>query len=168
MARTRIAVPGTVGKSIRIPDGKATTGATIGRDLYLPNGQVATGEALRALLGIEDTSGSSSGSGITSLLWRQLREVPANITALAGLTGEGVATRSSGGAWSLVPREPIYLVQEDEERFWTDAEFVRGQNILGVRHAGALVFLPSNLSVEKIVTVKAENGPISVTTYEAA
>lgn len=52
----------------------------------------------------------------------------------------------------------FYLIQNESDRQWSDEEFKRGQNIVGVRFGGATVRLPHDLSIEKIVYVKDETG----------
>lgn len=69
-------------------------------------------------------------------------------------------------AWT--PTGPRYLTQTDDERFWTADEFVRGHNIIGVRHAGeAFVYLPNDLPTERLISVKDETGvgPVTVRIY---
>lgn len=59
MAKVRIPVIGTVGKSLSF-DPNATVGATIGTDLKLPDGSIATKTTLAAYLGV-----SSAQQGVT-------------------------------------------------------------------------------------------------------
>jgi len=69
-------------------------GATVGRNLRWPNGQVVTEAELR---NVGQPAGAALGSGVAtaaSTLWRLIREIPANIQALAGLSGTGVLRRT--------------------------------------------------------------------------
>lgn len=60
-----------------------------------------------------------------------------------------------------------YTVQSVADKSWFDNEFVRGTNIIGVRTAGAIVRLPIDLSVEKLVYVKNETGgSVTVVPYD--
>lgn len=60
-----------------------------------------------------------------------------------------------------------YEVQEDQERYWTNDELIRGYNIIGVRYAGAaVVYLPHDMDIEKLVSVKNEYGSsVSIRSY---
>jgi len=51
-----------------------------------------------------------------------------------------------------------YVQQEVADKAWSNDEFVIGHTILGVRYPGAIVRLPTNLAVRKIVQVKDELG----------
>lgn len=60
-----------------------------------------------------------------------------------------------------------YTAQSEADKSWFDNEFVRGTNIIGVRTAGAIVRLPIDLSVEKLVYVKNETGgSVTVVPYD--
>ena len=83
------------------------------------------------------------------------------ISAFSGSIGGGLLPAI--GAFSGIS----YVIQEEQERYWTNDELIRGYNIIGVRYAGAaVVYLPHGLDVEKIVTVKNElGGAVSVRSY---
>lgn len=84
-----------------------------------------------------------------------------------------ISAYGSGGGFvgGLLPSGSFsgvnYAVQEEQERYWQDDELVRGHNIIGVRYAGAaVVYLPHDLAIEKIVSVKNEyGGSVSVRSY---
>jgi len=60
----------------------------------------------------------------------------------------------------------FYLPQFEADRSWADSEFRRGTNIIGVRAGDAIVRIPHNLAVEKIVHVKSEiGGSVSVVAW---
>ena len=67
MSKVRVAIIGTVGKSIRI-ESDATIGAQIGTDLRGPDGEVLTVAQLAELIGltaIEETAVAAAASGVT-------------------------------------------------------------------------------------------------------
>lgn len=80
MAKVRVPVAGTVGKSIMID----------------PN--PVTQEQLTAALAALSVSSSTTPSGFSATLWRLIREVPANIVKLAALATSGLITRKSDGS----------------------------------------------------------------------
>lgn len=97
--KTRIAVIGTTGKSLRI-NPSATQGATIGSDLRLPDGSVATLESLAAAVGAAAADTPTTTAYPT--LWGLIREIPANISGVAALSTVGIAMRATGNAWSTL------------------------------------------------------------------
>lgn len=99
MAKVRIPITGTVGKSVNI-DTDATKGATIGTDLKLPSGKVGTLAELKALFATVVTGGSSTTPGLASTLWRLIGEIPANISALAALATTGIMARTGAGTFA--------------------------------------------------------------------
>lgn len=161
MARTRIVVPGTVGRSVRIPPA-STGGATIGQDLMMPDGSPATAAALRAFLGISNSKTTAPGAPGTSIsLWKLIQEVPATVVDVAGLTDlqTNDAVQFDGTALTNVRTGPHYLVQTDAIHFWDLNDFVRGTNIIGVRVSGpSTVYIPHQLPIEQVIGVKDERG----------
>lgn len=92
----------------------------------------------------------------------------------AGQLGVGGATygnakdvlqsAGAGAAPSWVASGPRYIYQTAAEYYWSVSDFVRGNNVIGVRYAGpAIVYLPHTLPVEYLVTVKDEAGTGDVT-----
>ncbi len=61
-----------------------------------------------------------------------------------------------------------YQTQIIANKFWVAEDFLLGENIIGVRYMGpSIVYLPADLEVRKIVTVKDETGLglVTITTY---
>lgn len=80
------------------------------------------------------------------------------ISASGGGGGAIIQGNSEGGGVR-------YLIQTEQSKYWTDEQFLRGTNIIGVRYnAPAQVYLPHGLAIEKIITVKDELGE-GVTVY---
>lgn len=161
MAKTRVVVPGTIGRSVRIPSG-TSAGATIGQNLMMPDGSPATAAALRAFLGIQPTKSTTIQSGAPAVsLWSLIQEVPSpveNVAALSDLQPND-AVQFDGTALTNVPTGPHYLVQTDAIHYWNLTDFVRGTNIIGVRVAGpSVVNLPHALPIEELIVVKDELG----------
>jgi hypothetical protein len=70
----------------------------------------------------------------------------------------------AGAAPAWVASGPKYLTQTAAEYYWSVSDFVRGDNVIGVRFAGpAIVYLPNTLPVEYLVTVKDEAGTGDIT-----
>lgn len=82
---------------------------------------------------------------------------------------DGLADVAFSGEYAdLLNAPPHYIVQTLDDVSYTDSQFMRGHNIIGVRYAGACdVRLPSDLSIEKVITVKDEAGagPITISPY---
>ncbi|MBE2259276.1 MAG: hypothetical protein IAE88_10495 [Rhodobacteraceae bacterium] len=110
-------------------------GATVGRNLRWPNGQVVTEAELRKA---GQSAGAAPGSGVATAvatLWRLIREIPANIQALAALTGTGVLRRTGDSTFdtaattSDVP-EGSNLYFTDERAYEAAKEaLVPGENV---------------------------------------
>lgn len=79
-----------LGRVIRITDD--VKGATVGKDLRWPDGSVVQATEIR-----QSTSPSSNAS---PTLWKLIREIPANIQALAAMVLAGFPTRAADGTWS--------------------------------------------------------------------
>lgn len=85
--RTRVQVRGSIGKSVHISAGPASTsGATIGVDLRLPNGTIPTIQQLAAALqtgaATQDIPGNITppgGGGGQALIWQNIRYVPQSV-----------------------------------------------------------------------------------------
>lgn len=72
----------------------------------------------------------------------------------------GAIIQTGGGSAS----QPIYLIQTTTPVFYTASQFVRGLTIIGVRVAGpANVYLPHDLPIDEVITVKDEAGAGAVT-----
>lgn len=111
-------------------------GATVGRNLRWPNGQVVTESELR---NGGQSAGAAPGSGVTTgtpTLWRLIREIPANILALAELTGVGVVRRTGDSTFDTaattddLPEGASNLYFTDERAYETaKAQFIPGAGI---------------------------------------
>ena len=97
MAKIKIPIPGTVGKSVRV-DPDANEGATIGRDLRLPDGSVPTLAALAAAL-VGAATIAPQANAVSNTLWNLIREVPENVQQVQALSTAGLVTRLADGAW---------------------------------------------------------------------
>ncbi len=77
----------------------ATRGATVGVDLFWRDGTVVSEQALAAAMqaGAEPPAGGGS-----TVYWRTIQEVPANVRAVASLTASGFVRRD-GDDWSAGP-----------------------------------------------------------------
>lgn len=78
------------GRVTRIEDG-ATVGATIGKNLYLPSGNLAKPEDI-----LNAMTGGAPG-GATALPWRSIREIPADVVALAETDTVGIYVITANG-----------------------------------------------------------------------
>ncbi|WP_141057091.1 hypothetical protein [Stenotrophomonas rhizophila] len=79
-------------------DPDATPGAQVGVNLLGPDGKVLT--AAQVINPVD--SGSSGGpNGISSTVWKLIREIPLNIQKLAALVGRGFAIRRDDGEWAV-------------------------------------------------------------------
>lgn len=92
MARTRVPVAGTIGKSIR-------TIATVPAQ-----STVITQTQLQQIIAAVNASQlAANPSGLQPTVWSLISEIPPNIVAIAALTASGFLTRNGDGTWSLVP-----------------------------------------------------------------
>lgn len=74
---------------------------------------------------------------------------------------DGTTYGIKDGSWVPVATDAAqieYFVQTEASKHWLDSDFVFGNNVIGVRTAGALVYLPHDLSSRKLVSVKDESG----------
>lgn len=97
--------------------------------------------------------------------WSTIVNTP---TTLAGYGITDAYTQAQVDALLANFASVTYQTQVVADRFWLNSEFVLGENIIGVRFSGAAtVYLPADLDIRKIVTVKDEVGLglVSVTTY---
>jgi hypothetical protein len=68
----------------------------------------------------------------------------------------------------VINAPPLYMVQPANVKFWLKEDFLHGENIIGVQFPGpAVVYLPHDLEIEKIIDVKDEAGvgPLTVRIY---
>lgn len=92
MAKTRVDVKGTVGKSIRTisnapPQATTLTQAQLQQIITAVNANLA----------------AQNPSGLSPTAWSLITEIPPNISAIAALTANGFLQRNPDGTWSLVP-----------------------------------------------------------------
>lgn len=82
-------------RSFATVDTEATDGAQLGKNLYGPDGKLLTAAQV-----INPTGAASGGSpSVGATVWKLIREIPANIQALAAMGGVGFPTRDGAGAW---------------------------------------------------------------------
>jgi len=89
MADRKVKLKDQLGRVVRLDDGNA--GATLGKNLYGPDGKLLTADQI-----INPPPAKQNGA---ATIWKLIREVPANIQALAGMGGVGFPTRNGDGAW---------------------------------------------------------------------
>jgi len=92
MARRKIGLSDNIRRVIRLP-ADATDGAVVGVNLFLQDGTLVT-EVM--LFGDPDAPQDPDFT-----YWKLIQEIPANIVALAALTGSGFAYRDVDGTWRL-------------------------------------------------------------------
>lgn len=90
MAEKKVKLKDQLGRVVRLDDGRA--GATLGVNLYGANGKLLTAA---------DIINPPPQTGTSSTVWKLIREVPANLKAIAALDGVGHAVRRSSGEWAL-------------------------------------------------------------------
>ncbi|WWW34509.1 hypothetical protein V8017_15995 [Stenotrophomonas rhizophila] len=79
-------------------DPDATPGAQVGVNLLGPDGRVLSAAQV---INPVDPGSSGGPNGISSTLWKLIREIPLNIQKLAALVGRGFAVRRDDGEWAL-------------------------------------------------------------------
>lgn len=92
MARTRVDVKGTVGKSIR----------TIA-DVPAQSTTLTQAQLQQIIAAVNANLAAQNPSGLQPTTWTLITEIPPNISAIAALTASGFLTRNGNGTWSLVP-----------------------------------------------------------------
>lgn len=91
MADRKVKLKDQLGRVVRLSDGDA--GATLGKNLFGSDGKLLTAEQI--------INPPPSKTNAVATIWKLIREVPANIQALAALLGKGFAIRRSDGEWAL-------------------------------------------------------------------
>lgn len=89
MADRKVKLKDQLGRVVRLDDGNA--GATLGKNLYGPDGKLLTADQI--------INPPPAKQGAASTIWKLIREIPANIQALAAMGGIGFPTRDGDGAW---------------------------------------------------------------------
>lgn len=95
MAEKKVKLKDQLGRVVRLDDG--SSGATLGVNLYGANGKLLTAA---------DIINPPPQTGTSSTVWKLIREVPANLKAIAALDGVGHAVRRTGGEWALRTIQP--------------------------------------------------------------
>lgn len=92
MAKTRVPVAGTIGKSIRTVADASTASATI------------TQAQFQSIVNAVNASiAAQNPSGLVPTDWTLIQSIPPNIVKIAALKSSGFLERNSDGTWSLVP-----------------------------------------------------------------
>lgn len=89
MADRKVKLKDQLGRVVRLDDGNA--GATLGKNLFGTDGKLLTPEQI--------INPPPSKTNAASTIWKLIREIPANIQALASMGGSGFPTRDDDGAW---------------------------------------------------------------------
>lgn len=96
MADKKVKLKDQLGRVVRLDDG--ASGATLGKNLYGPDGKLLKASDI---INPAPTSGNA-----VATIWRLIREIPANIKAVAALIGKGFAARQEDGEWALRTLQP--------------------------------------------------------------
>lgn len=94
--RVPLATPSSGAVRVATLEDGATRGATVGVDLVLEDGTVVKARDI-----LNRYAGEGSDNSDNPTLWRLIGEIPANIVAIAALTGGGFAFMDSVGVWRL-------------------------------------------------------------------
>lgn len=89
MADRKVKLKDQLGRVVRLDDGNA--GATVGKNLFGADGKL--------LKPSDIINPPPEKQGAAATLWKLIREIPANIQALAAMGGVGFPTRTGDGAW---------------------------------------------------------------------
>lgn len=89
MADRKVKLKDQLGRVVRLDDGNS--GATLGKNLFGTDGKLLTAEQI-----INPPPGKSNA---VATIWKLIREIPANIQALAAMGGVGFPARDGDGAW---------------------------------------------------------------------
>lgn len=100
MAKTRVPVAGTIGKSIQTGIAAAAAATITAADLAA------------IIVAVKNSIQQANPSGLTPTAWSLITEIPPNISKIAALIGNGFLVRNSDGTWSLVP-QPVGIRGED-------------------------------------------------------
>ncbi len=106
MADRKVKLKDQLGRVVRLDDGDA--GATLGKNLFGTDGKL--------LKPSDIINPPPEKQGAAATLWKLIREIPANIQALAAMGGVGFPTRAGDGAWfqrSLQPGTGIDVANGD-------------------------------------------------------
>lgn len=106
MADRKVKLKDQLGRVVRLDDGDA--GATLGKNLFGTDGKL--------LKPSDIINQPPEKQGAAATLWKLIREIPANIQALAAMGGVGFPTRAGDGAWfqrSLQPGTGIDVANGD-------------------------------------------------------
>lgn len=106
MADRKVKLKDQLGRVVRLDDGDA--GATLGKNLFGTDGKL--------LKPSDIINPPPEKQGAVATLWKLIREIPANIQALAAMGGVGFPTRAGDGAWfqrSLQPGTGIDVANGD-------------------------------------------------------
>lgn len=90
MAGPKVKLKDQLGRVVRL--GGDSAGATVGKDLRWPDGSLVKSTEIR------NPSAGAGGTGPAATVWRLIREVPANLAALAKVSAAGLLIRRSSGA----------------------------------------------------------------------
>lgn len=97
MAKTRVPVAGTIGKSIK-------TISTVP-----PQNLTITQAQLQAIIAAVNASQlAQNPSGLQPTTWQLITEIPPNIVDIAALESHGFLTRNPDGTWTLVPTPVMF------------------------------------------------------------
>lgn len=92
MAKTRLPVAGTIGKSVK------TVTAVPPQNLTITQAQ------LQAIIAAVNASQHvTNPSGLTPTDWSLITSIPSNLSAIAALVANGMLVRNQDGTWRLVP-----------------------------------------------------------------
>lgn len=126
MSKARVPLHGRPNGYVTI-ETEATIGATLGVNLFWQDGTLVRAEELRAPAAAPGAPPPpATGSG--TVFWRTIEEIPANVRAVAGLTGAGFV-RASGAGWTASGIEDADLsgvttdglAEGSSNRYFTDA-----------------------------------------------
>lgn len=90
MAGPKVKLKDQLGRVVRL--GGDSTGATVGKDLRWPDGSLVKSTEIR------NPAADAGGTGPAATVWKLIREVPANLAALAKVSAAGLLIRRSNGA----------------------------------------------------------------------
>lgn len=96
MARTRVDVKGTVGKSIK------TISTVPAQNTTLTQAQLQ-----QIIAAVNANLAAQNPSGLQPTTWSIISEIPPNIVSIAALQANGFLTRNPDGSWTLVPSPAV-------------------------------------------------------------
>lgn len=93
MAKSRLPIAGTIGKSIQtIANAPAQNTTT-----------VTNAQLQQILAAVNASLAAKNPSGMVPTNWKLIDEIPPNIVSIAALASSGFLTRNANGTWNLVP-----------------------------------------------------------------